>query len=445
MGVTTTDRPAAPAAAPASDAEEKEHRWRLRRDAIERGAPASWPSRIGALEVALLALVIAGDVVDHLPISALLGAGVLFGFVIGCIPPVRRMFTWITGWIIALIFMGVTFTVVITLGIMVGTPHALLVSVPLVGLVPLAADSAWASRLRTWILFTGLGVIVVIGISVKTFDGVPSDRARLAAVAWIALALITLRSIHNDIAAGVPRASPADGGEARAPRRGPLVLIALVLASLLALMYLRDVDASLNCGLHHATCAERRAQQAKEQDDTHITLPSTTTTRPQVFQEPDKQEESGIQPWVLLAILAAVVVVVLLGVAWWTRRRRRYRGGLWLGPGGFATRSSKWGEEMTRRLNALGERYNRPRGGAEPVASYAEALGEDSIRDPRLGGVGSVVSSAFFGRSEPPAEQQAWAEAVLTELKDRADMNPPMPGVDPGSNPSMEKKKKRKG
>src|SRR5262245_60083798 len=208
------------------------------REPLERGAPASWPGRLGAAETALLVFAIAGDVVDHLPVAGGLAAAFLLGLALGLVPQIQRAFHWITGWIAGCILMGCVFAVVVSLNIVFGTPHVLLLTVPLVGLVPMAADWRYASRLRLWIRASGLALILVVGISVDTFAGIPRGRALLAAGAWLAVALTTLRVLNYDINAAVPRPAPESGGEARAKRRNPLDLPLLALATLLGLVYL---------------------------------------------------------------------------------------------------------------------------------------------------------------------------------------------------------------
>lgn len=384
---------------------------------LDRGAPASWPARLGAVETVLLALVVAGDVVDHLPISLLLAAAFVGGVLLGCLPLAGRLFRWTTGWVIGSLAMGALFVVIALSRALLGTSRELFILVPLAGLVPIGADWRWAPRLRDWILVSGVLVVVVLGISVDTFDGIHRGRAILAAAAWLALALTSLRLLRHDLAVAVPRPSPATGAEARARPRGLLDVGLLVLASLLAAAYLVVLAGSLECGLHHATCAERaeRARPEAVTEDEGAAVP-TTHPVPTLFPQAEHASEND-PPWLAIFVGIAVAALLVLGaVVWWARRRGRAER-LHLGPDGIRFRPmSKWGEQMAFVIMAIGSQQGRPRLPAEPLAAYAEALAALPGVDQRVGEAGAIVSRALFGPGEPPIEQRAWAERILTAL-----------------------------
>jgi hypothetical protein len=74
---------------------------------------------------------------------------------------------------------------------------------------------------------------------------------------------------------------------------------------------------------------------------------------------------------------------------------------------------------LARRLAHEGARRGRPRHASETIASYATALGDGPLAEPRLRDVGAILSAALFGRSEPAPSSRAWAEQVVSDALQR--------------------------
>ncbi|MEW6154168.1 MAG: transglutaminaseTgpA domain-containing protein, partial [Actinomycetota bacterium] len=110
-------------------------------------------------------------------------------------------------------------------------------------------------------------------------------------------------------------------------------------------------------------------------------------------------------------LLAALAVAALAWVAWrWRARRRRLQ-------------ARPWSTRTYERLTRAGGRHGRPHQPAETPSEYCHALA-GRLAEPRLVGVGELVTSAAWSGREPPAEARARAEAVVAAVEQSAPRRP---------------------
>jgi hypothetical protein len=108
----------------------------------------------------------------------------------------------------------------------------------------------------------------------------------------------------------------------------------------------------------------------------------------------------GVLLWLLLVVAAAALVWAgWKTVRWWQKRQAR-----------------PWVTRCYERLTRAGRQRGRPRQPAETPAEYCRALAGD-VPDDRLVRVGELLDVAAYSDREPPADDRAWADAVVRDVE----------------------------
>jgi transglutaminase-like putative cysteine protease len=122
------------------------------------------------------------------------------------------------------------------------------------------------------------------------------------------------------------------------------------------------------------------------------------------------QSEPTIAEWlqqhlVLIGLVIAAVVLLVGPVRIFVRRIRARR----------SARPVGWAATADRRLDRLGARVDRPRGGHETASAYAAVLAE-RYRDERLAAAGAAIDRALYASRAPSPATEADLDALLDEL-----------------------------
>ncbi len=138
----------------------------------------------------------------------------------------------------------------------------------------------------------------------------------------------------------------------------------------------------------------------------------------------NSSSSSSVDPSLLGPILAALagagllILLAALLVPWLRRLRRRSRRD---GEGDDGAAPPPWVMDLRRRLEREGAARGAPRRPAETVAAYAARLSSSVLPDPRLPGVGTVLTAALFGPVPVDPGLAAWAGSVVDAAVSAAD------------------------
>lgn len=119
----------------------------------------------------------------------------------------------------------------------------------------------------------------------------------------------------------------------------------------------------------------------------------------------DDGEDRSYTPW----ILGGLGVLLLGGLGAWLLSRRK--------PAVGAVERSL-AEALVVRIEEHGAAHGRPRRRAETIVAYTAALAAGPLPDPRLAGIGSLLSQALFGGAPPRVDDLTRAGDVLTEIEE---------------------------
>lgn len=140
-----------------------------------------------------------------------------------------------------------------------------------------------------------------------------------------------------------------------------------------------------------------------------------TVSEPPAFDEDPPEPEpatddaggllDGILPW-----LVAAAVLAALGATWWLLRSE---------PGEDDEHGPEryWAEDLSARLEAVGQARGRPRGPDETLMAFCAVLADEVVRDRRLHDVARTIDAGLFDRTEPPPADRQEAEVVVAALE----------------------------
>lgn len=142
-------------------------------------------------------------------------------------------------------------------------------------------------------------------------------------------------------------------------------------------------------------------------DETNLedTRPIPSSPSPEPEPEPDSGDREI--PWAQIGI-AVLAIGALAGLAGWWRSRRRRPEEPAIGPSPVP-----WAAALMTRIEDEGARRGRSRESHEAIAPYVTALAAQRDVDPRLAGVGEILTRAFFAPTPPGELDRAWAEATV--------------------------------
>jgi hypothetical protein len=346
-------------------------------------------------------------------------------------------------------------------GLLVGVLVGLLAAVVLSG-TGLAPAVAWAvlglptafgagvdwcrpSSVRVVTLLSGIPVVAVVvtGPGVRATQAGASGTALVLGLApvWFVGVLAVLWSLERDGESAAAVARPVGPAPAPGARRLP-DLVRVPVVALLVGVVVAVAAGKVPAPAPGPSALPPDAPLVAPSDQGDPVLPTPTvvpapdapdppvTTTPPPLDTPPADPVADAGPLLLAVIALAALLAVLWTVVRRARRpapggptrrwaaaaheRRRPRDGAGrrrrrpdpLGP--------PWAEDLRRRLEEEGARRGRPRGPAESVTAYAEALAATVLPDPRVRALGAVLSTAYFG-PDVPLDPASWP-AVLDEL-----------------------------